>query len=91
MSELRTLLGGATVMACLVVALFFLRFWRTTGDRLFGFFAIAFCMMGAHWAALALTGPEFEFRPLLYGVRLAAFVVILAAVADKNRPGPGGG
>ena len=87
MSSLQTLMGGATVMACLVVGLFFLRFWRTTRDRLFAFFAVAFWMMGAHWTALALTSPEFEFRPLLYGVRIAAFVVIVVGVADKNRAG----
>ena len=41
MSALQPVLGGATVMACFVVGLFFLRFWRTTDDRLFGFFALA--------------------------------------------------
>jgi hypothetical protein len=42
-------------------------------------------MMAAQWTGLALSSPAFEFRPLLYGVRLAAFVVILLAIADKNR------
>jgi hypothetical protein len=78
-------------MACFVVGLFFLRFWRTTHDRLFAFFAAAFWMMGAHWMALSLTDPDFEFRPLLYGVRVAAFVVIVIGIADKNRAGRGDG
>jgi hypothetical protein len=85
MSTLYTLLSGATVMACFVSGLFFLRFWRNTRDRLFLLFAIAFWTLAGHWAALALTSPDFEFRPLLYGVRLAAFVMILLAIADKNR------
>jgi Family of unknown function (DUF5985) len=85
MSRAYTLMSGATVMACFVSGLFFLRFWRTTGDRLFVFFAIAFVTLAGHWTALALASPDFEFRPLLYGVRLAAFVMILLAIADKNR------
>jgi hypothetical protein len=78
-------LSGATAMACFVAGLFFLRFWRGTRERLFLFFAVAFWMMTAHWTGLALSSPDFEFRPLLYGVRLAAFVVILLAIVDKNR------
>ena len=86
MSPAYSMMSGATVMACFVSALFFLRFWRTTRDRLFLLFAVAFGMMALHWMGLALTSPDYEFRPLLYGVRLAAFVVILLAIADKNRP-----
>ena len=33
---------GAVAMASFVAALFFIRFWRDTGDRLFLLFAIAF-------------------------------------------------
>jgi hypothetical protein len=32
---LKIFLSGAISMACLTIALFFLRFWRQTGDRLF--------------------------------------------------------
>ena len=76
---------GATAMACAVAALFFARFRGSTGDPLFGRFAVAFVLLGAHWAALALTAPSYEFRPLLYGVRLAAFLLILFAIWEKNR------
>jgi hypothetical protein len=78
-------LNGATAMACAVAALFFARFRRRTADPLFGRFAVAFALLGAHWTALALTAPSYEFRPLLYGVRLAAFLVILFAIWEKNR------
>jgi hypothetical protein len=80
-----TFLNGATVMACLVALLFFLRFFRRTRDPLFARFALAFALLGAHWLVLALSGPDYEFRPLLYGVRLLAFVVILAGIVEKNR------
>jgi hypothetical protein len=78
-------LNGATVMACFVALLFFVRFFRRTGDPLFARFAVAFALLGAHWLVLTLSGPDYEFRPLLYLLRLLAFVVILAAIVEKNR------
>jgi hypothetical protein len=63
-------LNGATVMACAVAVLFFVRFHGRTRDALFARFAIAFALLGAHWTALALTAPSYEFRPLLYLIRL---------------------
>jgi uncharacterized membrane protein len=85
MSGAIPVLNGATVMACTVAALFFLRFFRRTGERLFARFAASFGLLGLHWLALALTAPDYEFRPLLYVIRLLAFVVILFAIAEKNR------
>jgi hypothetical protein len=83
---------GLIVAASAVAGLFFLRFWRTTRDRIFALFGIAFWLLAANWAALAFTGSD-EMRTWLYVVRLIAFLVILAAVIDKNRsrrspPGP---
>ena len=81
------LLGGVT-LGCALLTLFFFRFWRTTGDRLFVFFALAFGLLGVHWAPLAFTTPTYEHRPLLYLVRLAAFLLVLIAIVDKNRRAP---
>ena len=81
---------GAIAMACVVVASFFLRFWRKTGDRLFGLFALAFGVLGLNWVALAFTRGD-ELRLMLYAVRLLAFVVILVAIIDKNRARAAGG
>jgi hypothetical protein len=75
---------GTLVFACFVIALFFLRFWRKTRDRLFVFFAISFLLMGVHWLALAFTRWD-EFRAALYTLRLLAFILILFAIYDKNR------
>ena len=36
------MLLGAIAVTSLVIALFFLRFWKETGDRFFLFFAISF-------------------------------------------------
>jgi uncharacterized membrane protein HdeD (DUF308 family) len=78
------MLLGAISMASLVAGLFFLRFWRDTGDRFFLFFAVAFLVEGLNRAALGLSGDPNEGRPLFYFVRLLSFVLILVAIADKN-------
>lgn len=76
---------GSIVFACCTIAVFFFRFWRKTRDRLFACFAIAFALLGANWLALAFTRQD-EVRTILYLVRLLAFVLILVAIFDKNRP-----
>lgn len=75
---------GATVTACGVAGLFFLRFRRKTRDRLFALFALAFWLLMVNWLALAFTVRD-EIRTALYVVRLVAFLVILFAIFDKNR------
>lgn len=88
MDHLNPFLLGAVVMACGAAGLFFLRFWRRTRDRLFIMFAAAFWLLGVNWLLLSFTDPEAETqRVLLYTIRLAAFVLILVAVIDKNRGG----
>jgi hypothetical protein len=78
-------LRGAIAMACLIIGLFFLRFWRQTRDRLFLIFAAAFWLLGLTRVAVALTGGHDEERILIYMIRLAAYVLILTAIIDKNR------
>ena len=87
---MREFLIGATVTACVVAALFFLRFWRRTRDRLFALFSAAFWLLAVNWVALAFTTRD-EVRTALFGVRLVAFLVILAAIIDKNRGRTRGG
>jgi hypothetical protein len=81
-----TLILGAIAMASLVAALFFLRFWRATRDRFFFFFAIAFFIDALDRAALGVTAGAPEHEPFFYGVRLVTYVLIIAAIVDKNRP-----
>jgi hypothetical protein len=76
---------GAIAMASAIAALFFLRFWRDTGDRLFAIFAASFFLLGLTRLGLALSQEHTEGHTYLYWVRLAAFVLILIAIADKNR------
>lgn len=88
MSEHVTLydfLSGAVAFGFLICGLFFLRFWRRTRDELFIAFAVAFALLGAVQAVLALANIPTEERGSIYLIRLAAFVIILIAVFRKNR------
>jgi hypothetical protein len=77
---------GAMAMASWAAGLFFLRFWRDTHDRLFLIFAVAFWLLGATRIALAMMTTTAEEHQHIYLIRLAAFVLILVAIIDKNRP-----
>ena len=78
-------LMGAIAMASVVAGLFFLRFWRDTGDRLFVIFATAFFLLATTRIGLALSRVPQEELTHWYWVRLVAFVLILLAIFDKNR------
>jgi hypothetical protein len=78
------LMRGAIAMGFAVSAMFFLRFWYVSRDRLFAFFAAAFAVLAANRVLLAVFNENREHTTLLYTVRLMAFVFILAAIVDKN-------
>jgi hypothetical protein len=69
----------------MVIAMFFLRFWRKTRDRLFLFFAGAFVILMLERIIRAGMEVETEWAPYVYLVRLAAFILIIIAIVDKNR------
>jgi uncharacterized membrane protein HdeD (DUF308 family) len=77
---------GAVAMASLVAALFFLRFWRQTRDSFFLLFAIAFAIDGLSRFVLGLAQKSDETEALFYVPRLITFVLIILAIALKNRP-----
>jgi hypothetical protein len=83
-SDTAIAIGGALAALSFVIGLFFVRYWRTSGDRLFFFFAAAFWLMGANWGGVAV-GTSDETRPYLYLLRLTAFVMIAIAIFDRNR------
>ena len=86
-STISQLITGAIVMGYAVAGLLFARFWRQTRDRLFLIFAVSFWLLGIQRLALALTSTVVESDTALYLVRLFAFLLILAAIIDKNRGG----
>ena len=78
------LLAGGLVVACAIVGLFFLRYWKVTRDAFFLYFAFAFWLQGGQWLYSGLTSPENEYLPLAYLLRLAAYGLIVAAIVRKN-------
>jgi hypothetical protein len=81
---LNDFLSGAITMGFLVCAAFFMRFWSRTRDPLFLSFAVAFGLLAAGQAALALSGIPQEERSPLFLIRLAAFLLIIFAIWRKN-------
>jgi hypothetical protein len=79
------ILAGAVAMASLVIALFFLRFWRA-GDRFFLYFALSFLIEGVHRLASAIVLVTHEDAPLHYLIRLLSYGLILWAILEKNWP-----
>ncbi len=75
---------GIIVMGYAIGALFFFRFWRESRDRLFLMFGIAFAVLGIQQLAYGLTNEASESPALLFLIRFIAFVIILAAILDKN-------
>ena len=88
MGNTNVILWSMSAMAALGVAVFWVRFWRQTGDRFFAFMAVAFALFGANLTLLAAINPAQESRHLIYLLRLAAFVVIIIGIIDKNRARP---
>ena len=81
MSTIVIFLSGALVAMFAVAALFFLRFWRETSDRLFLFFSCAFALLALQRILTLLdTASVFVYLP-----RLIAFALIIAAIGEKNR------
>jgi hypothetical protein len=85
----RELLLGALTTTSIVAALFLLRYWRLSRDRLYMFFCVAFAVLGLNWLGLALIAHADETAHRLYLLRLLAFVLIIIGIVDKNRRGHG--
>jgi len=78
------LLGAITALG-LAIALILLRFWRTTRDRFFLFFAASFALMALVRLLLASLRHLSEREPLIYVLNLLAMVLLAYAIIDKNR------
>jgi uncharacterized membrane protein HdeD (DUF308 family) len=77
-------LQGAIMICSLISALYFFRFWKDTRDSLFAYFAASFVLMGI--IRICLTFSPEEAKTGLYWLRFIAFLLIIFAIIDKNRP-----
>ena len=80
------LLAGAIAMGSIVIALFFARFWRSSGDRFFLYFSLSFLIEGCHRIYTALEPGTGDDSPWHYLLRLLAYLLILWAILEKNLP-----
>ena len=77
-------LSGAVTLGYLVAAGFFLSFWRKTAERLFLAFGIAFVLFALNQLLGAILAVVAEPTSLIYALRILGFVLIIAAIIDKN-------
>ena len=76
---------GAIILGYALASVFFLKFWRRTGDKLFLAFSAAFLLMAATpFLTLVLAIPREEQSPF-YLLRAFGFVLIIVAIALKSR------
>ena len=82
---LQGFLLGAIAAMSLTAGAFFLKFWRKTRDVLFLAFGTAFIIEGLNRISVLFLERPNEGHPLIYMVRFLAFLLILAAIINKNR------
>jgi hypothetical protein len=76
---------GVIVTCSFVAAAFFARFWFATRDLLFLGFAAAFALEGLNRTAFLFLDKPSVGDEAIYAVRLVSYLLILAAIANKNR------
>ena len=77
-------LSGAVTFGYLVAAGFFFSFWRKTRDRLFAAFGAAFLLFALNQLLSAALVVIIEPTSVVYILRVLGFVIIIAAIVDKN-------
>jgi len=78
------LLSGALVLGSCLVGLHFLRFWKTTRDNFFLYFALSFFIQGAQWLHSGLNADTSDYSPVYYLARLLAYGLIAWAILRRN-------
>ena len=76
---------GAIALGSAVAGLFFLRFWRSSGDRFFLYFALSFFLESLNRIYLGVGAYMQEEAPVYFLIRLVAYGLILLAIWEKNR------
>lgn len=83
---MKVFIHGVSFFACLVIGLHFLKFWKVSRDKLFGFFCASFWILGLERFFIASsTSNGDEIGTWIYLLRILAFLLILFAIVDKNR------
>ncbi|MGB6941222.1 MAG: DUF5985 family protein [Bryobacteraceae bacterium] len=75
---------GVIATSSIIAGIFFLKFWRKTGDSFFLAFAASFLIEGLNRCGVMLLEKPNEGNPWIYLVRLLSFLLILVAILRKN-------
>lgn len=76
---------GAIASFSFIIGLFFLRYWKTTGDRFFLYFAISFLIESLNRISLTTIFDLKEASPIYYLIKLLAYGFIIYAIFEKNK------
>ena len=79
------MLAGALLLSYLLAGMYFVQFWRRTGDRLFVHFAVAFWLFVLNQLVTAIPSLADDTAGYEYLLRVLGFLVIIAGIIDKNR------
>jgi hypothetical protein len=82
---MNSMLSGGIATASIVAGIFFLRYWHSSRDRFFLYFAASFLIEGVNRFVLYLTVGLQEDAPGYYLIRLVAYGLIVLAIVSKNR------
>lgn len=85
--HLEQFLLGIIFTMSIIAAVYFFKFWRKTHDRFFLAFGAAFLIEGVNRLGFLFLETPNEGSPTIYTIRLMAFLLVLAAILSKNRPG----
>ena len=83
--QINQFIYGAIMMGSLCNGIFFLKFWKKTGDRFFSLCAAAFVLLSLERWLLLFIKADNETNTWIFVIRLIAFSMIIGAVIDKNR------
>jgi len=76
--------GGALILSYLLAGVYFFKFWKRTGDRLFIHFAVAFWLFVLNQLATSIPNVANATDGYEYLLRVLGFVVIIVGIVDKN-------
>lgn len=79
------MLVGAITLANFLIGLFFLRFWRSTHDPFFLYFALSFSIEGVNRLISGVTQTLYEGALMFYLIRFISYALIVIAIWQKNR------
>lgn len=84
MKPVTDILLGAVIMGDVIAAVFFVRYWRLTGDRFFLFFSASFIAIAVSRVVVDENLPPVGYEPFGYMIRILSYVFIIAGIMYKN-------